>query len=255
MQEFLDGLSTLGTIDGVVAFLTLCVLEIVLGIDNLIFISLLVAKVPEDRQRMVRLTGLSLALIFRILLLLCITWIIKLTNPIITVSEIALSWRDIILLIGGLFLIGKSTMEIHHKISHRHDADEEKETKPTASQAGSMVSAIILQILAIDLIFSFDSILTAVGLTEDVPIMILAVMASIVFMMIFSRGVGRFINENPTIVILALAFLLMIGTLLVADALHFHVPRGYVYFALGFSLLVELLNLKLLKKIRRKKSL
>lgn len=240
----------MGTWDGIVAFLTLCVLEIVLGIDNLIFISLLVGKVPEENRRMVRMLGLGLALFFRIILLFCITWIIKLTDPVVTIAEFDLSWRDIILLVGGLFLIGKSTMEIRHKIT-RLDDDHSQEEEPKRS--GNIVTMMILQIIAIDLIFSLDSILTAVGLVEEVAIMIVAVMVSIIAMMIFAKGVGKFINENPTIVILALSFLLMIGTLLVADALHFHVPRGYVYFALGFSLLVELLNLQLLKRIRKRR--
>ena len=236
------------TVEGLIACITLALLEIVLGIDNLIFISILVGRVPKENQRKTRLLGLTLALVFRIAMLFCISWIIHLEEPVITLLDAELSWRDIILLAGGMFLLSKSTLEIHHKIQHKED-DEEEEGKSKASKA---LWLMLLQIIAVDMVFSIDSILTAVGLTEEVGIMIVAVVAAMGFMMIFARWVGDFINKNPTIVILALAFLIMIGLLLILDAFHVEVPRGYVYFAMGFAFVVELLNLKVIKRLRGK---
>lgn len=233
------------TPDHIFAFLTLCVLEIVLGIDNLIFLSIIVDKAPAEKQAGVRIAGLALALVFRIMLLLGISLLIQLTIPIFTISNFAFSWRDLILMVGGLFLLAKSTLEIHSKIE---ETQKEKDSKEEKAIVQKTIFNIVLQIVAIDLVFSLDSILTAVGLTKDVPIMIAAIVISMLFMLFFSEWVGKFIHKNPTIVMLALSFLLMIGVLLIADALHFHVPRGYIYFALGFSLLVEILNLQILKK-------
>jgi predicted tellurium resistance membrane protein TerC len=246
MGDFASSLEMLGTSQGIMSFLTLIVLEIVLGIDNLVFLSILVGKVPEDRQRFVRLMGLGLALVFRIILLMCISWLIGLTDPVVTIAQTDMSWRDLILLTGGIFLIYKSTAEIHSKILNKDHGPKED------NSAKKAVSMILVQIVAIDLIFSIDSILTAVGLTEEIAIMVLAVIASMVFMMVFAKSVGEFINRNPTVVILALAFLIMIGMLLIADSFHYHVPRGYVYFAMGFSFFVEVLNLRLLKNLRKK---
>lgn len=252
MDSFLQQFEFLTTADGIAAFLTLAVLEIVLGIDNLVFISILVGKAPVEHQRRIRNLGLLLALVFRIAMLFGISYIAKVTNPLFYVGETGFSIRDIILFSGGLFLIAKSTLEIHHKIAeaaHGHEKPESEAVKK--SNAKNIVSQMILQIIMIDIIFSIDSILTAVGLSNNVALMILAVMVSIVFMMIFSKAVGEFINKNPTIVMLALSFLIMIGMLLIADAFHMHVPRGYVYFAMSFSLMVEVLNLIMLNRLNK----
>lgn len=222
-----------------VALLTLTFLEIVLGIDNIIFISIVASKLPEEQQKKARLLGLSLALIVRIFLLLGITWLIGLTEPVISISEFELSWRDIILFVGGLFLIAKSTSEIHHKIE---GGDQEKEVKTRA------FSSAIIQIVALDIIFSFDSILTAVGLTNELLLMIIAVIASIIVMMIFSGNISDFINRHPTLQVLALSFLILIGFMLSIEALHYHVPKGYIYFAVFFSLIVEMINIRVRKK-------
>lgn len=254
MQEIFTQWDVLLSAEGILALLTLTVLEIVLGIDNLIFISILVGKAPKDEQKKIRTLGFGLALLFRIVLLLGISWLVQLTTPIITVMDFAFSWRDLILLVGGIFLIIKSTLEIHEKIRIAQHPEEEHGMMNDTSSVKKTVSMLIVQIVAIDLIFSLDSILTAVGMTKHILIMIIAVIIAIAFMMAFAKSVGEFINKNPTIVMLALSFLLMIGTLLIADAFHFHVPRGYVYFAMGFSLFVELLNLRLLQKMRKKNS-
>ncbi len=243
----MEGLSQLFSIDGLLAFLTLSVLEIVLGIDNLIFLSILVKKAPKEKQRFTRILGLALALVFRIVLLLGISWIVQLKEPILSIYEFNFSLRDLILLVGGLFLLTKSTLEIHEKL------EEQRESNKSEKKLQSGISMILLQIIAIDLVFSLDSILTAVGLTQNITIMISAVIISMLFMMVFAGWVSEFIHKNPTIIMLALSFLIMIGVLLIADAFHFHVPRGYIYFSLGFSLLVEILNLKLLKKHFRRK--
>lgn len=242
------------SLEGIMALLTLTVLEVVLGIDNLIFISILVGKAPLEKQKRIRNLGFGLALVFRIILLLGISWLVQLTTPIITIMDFGFSWRDLILLVGGIFLIIKSTLEIHEKIRLAHESEEEEHGMvKDAKSVSKTVSMLIVQIVAIDLIFSLDSILTAVGMTKHILIMIIAVIIAIGFMMAFAKSVGGFINKNPTIVMLALSFLLMIGTLLIADAFHFHVPRGYVYFAMGFSLFVELLNLRLLQRMRNKR--
>lgn len=225
-----------------VALLTLTFLEIVLGIDNIIFISLVAGKVPEESQKRARLGGLSIALIMRILLLLSITWIIGLTQPVLTIADFELSWRDIILISGGIFLLIKSTLEIHHKV-------EGQETQPGQKVKSSMsFSSAIIQIVLLDIVFSFDSILTAVGLTDQVILMIIAVIIAIIVMMIFAKPVGEFVNKHPTIQILALSFLILIGVMLIVEGAHYHVPKGYIYFAVFFSLLIEMLNMRYRKK-------
>lgn len=225
-----------------VALLTLTFLEIVLGIDNIIFISLVAGKVPEENQKRARLGGLSIALIMRILLLLSITWIIGLTQPVLTIADFELSWRDIILISGGIFLLIKSTLEIHHKV-------EGQETQPGQKVKSSMsFSSAIIQIVLLDIVFSFDSILTAVGLTDQVILMIIAVIIAIIVMMIFAKPVGEFVNKHPTIQILALSFLILIGVMLIVEGAHYHVPKGYIYFAVFFSLLIEMLNMRYRKK-------
>ena len=224
-----------------VALLTLTFLEIVLGIDNIIFISIVTDKLPLEHQRKGRNIGLLLALVFRIALLLGITWIIGFSAPLFSIMEHPVSGRDLILMAGGLFLLGKSTSEIHHKLEGESD-DLEPGTKK-----GLTLSAALVQIVALDMVFSFDSILTAIGLTEHVMIMIGAVTMSMIVMMLFSGAISKFINERPTLQILALAFLILIGFMLMLDAMGFHVPKGYIYFAVAFSLLVEMVNLKMRK--------
>lgn len=229
-------------LDTWIALLTLTFLEIVLGIDNIIFISIVAGKLPKEEQRKARLVGLSLALIVRVLLLMGITWLIGLTDPVITVSDFALSWRDIILAIGGMFLIAKSTSEIHHKVEG--DAPEKEIKKPKA------FSNAIVQIVLLDIIFSFDSILTAVGLTNQLILMIIAVILSIIVMMLFAKAIGDFVNKHETLQILALSFLILIGFMLILDATHTHVPKGYIYFAVFFSLIVEVINIRSRKKAK-----
>lgn len=222
--------------------LTLTFLEIVLGIDNIIFISIVTDKLPKEQQAKGRNLGLTMALFFRIGLLLGITWIIDFTEPLLTIFEHDLSGRDLILMAGGLFLLGKSTSEIHHKL------EGETEDREPGVKAGLSMTSALVQIVALDMVFSFDSILTAIGLTEHVIIMIGAVVISMFVMMLFSGAISRFINERPTLQILALAFLILIGFMLVLDAIGFHVPKGYIYFAVAFSLLVEMVNIRLRKK-------
>ena len=225
-----------------IALLTLTFLEIVLGIDNIIFISLVTGKLPKETQPKARLVGLSLALIFRIGLLLGISYIIHFTDPIISIAKFQLSGRDLILLGGGLFLLAKSTSEIHEKINDHADEKAEKE------KATPKFWSTIIQIILLDIVFSFDSILTAVGLTEHVIVMIIAVVLAMIVMMLFAGIISDFIHKHPTFQILALSFLILIGTMLIAEAFHYHVPKGYIYFAVAYSLVVELINMKIRKK-------
>jgi len=227
-------LQLLFSLDVWASFLTLAALEIVLGIDNLIFLAIVTARLPEHRQAFARRLGLLLALGLRILLLLAIWWIIGLTAPIFTVGDFAFSWRDLVLLLGGLFLLVKATLEIHHTV-------EGEDGHGPARQPASMLSAIV-QIALIDVVFALDSIITAVGMAEHVEVMIAAVVVAIVVMIVAAEPVSRFVLTHPTVKMLALAFLLLVGVLLVADAFHVHVPRGYVYFAIFFSGMVEALN-------------
>lgn len=225
-----------------IALLTLTFLEIVLGIDNIIFISIVSNKLPESQQAKTRTIGLLLALVFRIALLFGVTWIIQFTQPLFTVLGNELSGRDLILLGGGLFLIFKSTSEIHHKM--------EGATQDHSSRKASSMFSVILQIILLDIIFSFDSILTAIGLTEEITLMIIAVVISIGVMMVFAKQISNFISKNPTLEILALSFLILIGFMLCVESLDHHVPKGYIYFAVFFSLIVELLNMRLRKKTK-----
>lgn len=231
-------------LDTWVALLTLTFMEIVLGIDNIIFISIVAGKLPAEQQKKARLGGLGLALIMRILLLLSITWIVGLTEPVATIGGFELSWRDIILAVGGVFLLVKSVLEIHHKV----EAVEEDDHTGGAPKKVSGFTSAILQIVMLDIIFSFDSILTAVGLTDEILLMVIAVIVSIVVMMIFAKAIGDFVNKYPTIQILALSFLILIGFMLVVEALHTHVPKGYIYFAIFFSLIIEMLNIRYRRK-------
>jgi len=230
--------------EGLISLFTLMILEVVLGIDNIIFISIVSDRLPKDQQKKARLLGLALALIMRIGLLMGVSWLVSLTNPIYTFNEFDLTARDLILVAGGLFLLAKSTTEIHSKVSGLHEDDDEKSlNKKKLSMSGA-----IIQIILLDIVFSFDSILTAIGLTKHIEIMIIAVVFSIIIMMIFAEKVSNFVNNHPTVKVLALSFLMMIGMLLMAEGLHAHVPKGYIYAALGFSLFVEVLNLRMRKK-------
>jgi predicted tellurium resistance membrane protein TerC len=223
---------------GWVALLTLVVLEVVLGIDNLIFISILTNKLPKEQQVRARRLGISAALIMRLVLLATISFIVQLTEPLFTAFGHGFSWRDLILITGGLFLVWKATKEIHHTV----DPEDHKDTM--VGQTVSMtLGAAIFQILLLDLVFSIDSIITAVGMTDEIAIMYIAVIVAVSVMMLAATPLANFIAKNPTIVMLALGFLLMIGMTLIADGMGYHVPKGYIYAAMGFSALVEGLNM------------
>jgi predicted tellurium resistance membrane protein TerC len=227
------------------ALLTLTALEIVLGIDNVIFLSVIVSRIPQAQATRARQIGLALALVFRILLLSLLVWLIGLTDALFMLRGMAFSWRDIILIAGGLFLIAKATHEIHTEVEAR---DEESGDAPRASA----FLWVIVQIIAIDMVFSMDSIITAIGMAQDLEIMIAAVIIACVIMYVASGPVARFVMEHPTTKMLALAFLVLIGVALVADGFKFHIPRGYIYFAIAFSAAVEFFNT--LAKRNRKKS-
>ena len=223
-----------------IAFLTLSLLELVLGIDNVIFVSILSGKLPAKDQPKARFIGLSLALVMRVALLFSLTWVMSLVNPLFTVLDQHVSGRDLILLIGGLFLIFKSTHEIHGSL--------EGEEGSSSRKVYSSFASVIVQIMLLDIVFSLDSVITAVGMVDNVWIMIAAVVVSIIAMMLFAGTIGGFVQKHPTIKMLALAFLLLIGTTLIAEGLEFHIPKGYVYFAMAFSVFVETLNIRLRKK-------
>ncbi|MEO6338768.1 MAG: TerC family protein [Caulobacteraceae bacterium] len=234
------------------ALLTLIVMEVVLGIDNLIFISILTNKLPETHRARTRTIGIALALILRLALLSTIAFLVSLTRPILVIFAFEFSWRDIILIAGGVFLIWKSTSEIHENMQPE-DGEEDHCGKP-ASPAGAATlgfASAIVQILVLDMVFSIDSILTAVGMTDQLPIMFVAVIVAVLLMMFASGPLAAFINRNPSVVMLALAFLLVIGVMLIADGFGLHMPRGYIYAAMGFSAFVESLNLIKSKRRRR----
>ena len=222
-----------------VAFATLLALEIVLGIDNVIFISILASKLPVEQQAKARFVGLGLAMFMRIALLFSLSWIIRLTAPLFSIFNHEISGRDLILLLGGLFLIAKATHEIHQKL--------EGEEGHVSSRVAPTFTAIIIQILLLDIVFSLDSVITAVGMVDQIGIMISAVVISIGFMMAFAGPISNFVDRRPTVKMLALSFLLLIGVVLVAEGWGQHIQKGYIYFAMGFSVFVEMLNLKLRK--------
>jgi predicted tellurium resistance membrane protein TerC len=227
-----------------IALLTLTLLEIVLGIDNLIFISILSAKLPPAEQPRARRLGLSLALITRILLLCGIAFVARLEKPFWETTimgwELAVSWRDVVLIAGGLFLLAKSTYEIHEKLEGPEHGKEGK--------VAARFSSVIVQILLLDIVFSLDSVITAVGMTRKVPVMITAVVISMIVMLLFVNQIGAFVDKHPTIKMLALAFLILIGAMLVAEGFHQHIPKGYIYFAMAFAVGVEMLNMKMRAK-------
>jgi predicted tellurium resistance membrane protein TerC len=226
------------SLPSLISLLTLTSLEIVLGIDNVIFIAILAGRLPREEQPRARRLGIGMAVVTRVLLLLSITWVMRLTQPLVSVGAFALSGKQIILLLGGLFLIGKSTFEIHDKL-------EGAEHDRTASGGRAALSSVVLQIMVIDIVFSLDSVITAVGMTPHVPVMIVAVLLAAGVMMAFAGTISDFVHRHPTMKMLALAFLILIGVMLVAEAFGQHVDKGYIYFAMAFSLGVEVLNMRL----------
>jgi len=223
-----------------IAFATLTALELVLGIDNIIFISILVDKLPAEKREIARRIGLFMAMFMRIGLLLVLSWIVGLVEPMLTVLGHEVSGRDAILLLGGLFLIWKSTTEIHQTLEGAEDGH--------STSSKNTLFSVIFQIMVIDMVFSLDSIITAVGMVDQVEIMIAAVVSSVALMMVFARGIGEFVSNHPTIKMLALSFLVVVGVVLIAEGFEHHIPKGYVYFAMAFSVCVEMLNIRLRKK-------
>lgn len=220
-----------------ISLLTLTFLEIVLGIDNIVFVSLVASRMPVANQKQVRILGLILALVGRLVLLLGIGWVIGLNKSVFHINDFSVSFRDLILIVGGLFLVGKSTSEIHHKI--------EPKTKQAVNVKALTVKGAIIQIILLDLVFSLDSIITAVGLVDEMGVIIAAISIAMVIMLAFSRRISEFINQHPAMKLLALSFLLMIGTVLIVEGFHVHVPKGYIYFSMTFALGIEIINMKI----------
>lgn len=222
-----------------IALVTLTSLEIVLGVDNIIFISILVGRLPAAQRNRARAIGLSMAMIMRILLLLSLTWVMSLTAPMFTVLAQEISGRDIILIVGGLFLLGKSTFEMHNSLEG-HEAHHQ-------GSAAASFGGVLVQIAILDMVFSLDSVITAVGMANQVIVMILAIVIAVLVMMVSARKIGEFVDTHPTIKILALSFLIMVGVALIADGFDMHIPKGYIYFSMAFSMGVEMLNLRIRK--------
>ena len=234
------------TIPNLIALFTLTSLEVVLGIDNIVFIAIVASRLPEEQRRLARLLGLGVAVVTRLMLLFTLSYLASMTEPVIAYGDRDLSGRDIILILGGIFLIYKATKEIHEKT-----VGEESELRVKDASRAPTLRGIVFQIVLIDIIFSLDSVITAVGMTNNLPIMATAIILAVIVMLIFSGVIVDFIEENPTVKMLALAFLLMIGFVLIIDGFGYHVEKGYVYFAMGFSLFVEMLNLRSLRKRSR----
>ena len=230
------------TADGLIALVTLSVLEVVLGIDNVIFISILAGKLPKADQEKARRIGLLAAMGMRILLLMSIAWIVRLTAPLFSVGDHPISGRDLILMVGGLFLLFKATREIHEKL--------EGEEGHVSARVAPTMAAVITQIMLLDIVFSLDSVITAVGMADDLSIMVAAVVIAVAIMMFAARPVSAFVDAHPTVKVLALSFLLLIGASLIAEGFGVHIPKGYIYFAMGFSVFVEMVNLRVTKKGR-----
>lgn len=234
-------METLFSIHAIIPFLTLCALELVLGIDNIIFISIISDKLPQNQRKSARVIGLSLAIITRLALLLSLSWIMSLTTPLFTLFTKEISGRDIILILGGLFLIAKSTHEIHQKLE---SIEKNSDIKPKHSTFLS----ILIQILLLDLVFSLDSVITAVGMVNEIPIMAAAIIVSTIVMIFASNPIAEFVDRHPTIKMLALSFLVLIGVALLAEGFDTHIPKGYIYFSMAYALIVEVLNIRLRKK-------
>jgi predicted tellurium resistance membrane protein TerC len=232
----MDFLLDLFTVQNLIALLTLSALEIVLGIDNIVFIAILTGKLPPEHQKRARQIGLMAAMVMRVLLLLTISWMMKLTQPLFSLLGQEISGKDLILLVGGLFLLAKATWEIHDKLEGPEDH--------ATGKVARGVTAAIVQIMLVDLVFSLDSVITAVGMVDNVAIMIVAVVLAVIVMMIFANPVCAFIERHPTVKMLALSFLILIGVMLVAESFEAHIGKGYIYFAMGFSLFVEMLNIR-----------
>lgn len=230
------------------ALVSLTAMEVVLGIDNLVFISVLTGKLPPEQRRRVTRIGVGAALVLRVGMLFGLSWIMHLTTVLVQVGDHGVTWKHLILLAGGLFLMWKATREIYEKVEYREDHAEAKAGEGAAKKAASSAAGAIAQIIGIDLVFSIDSIATAVGMVEDVPVMVVAMLVAVLSMMAFAGSIGAFVEKHPSMKILALSFLLLIGALLVAEALGQHISKGYIYFAMGFSVLVELLNLRFRQK-------
>lgn len=235
------------TVDIFFSFITLSLLEIVLGIDNLVFIALVVQRLPAHLRRKVRYIGLSLALFFRIAMLMGIAWLMTLTKPLLTIVQMDLSTKDLLLIAGGLFLLVKSTLEMHHDISA---SKKEAEGSSKEIKVKQYFTGAVIQVVIIDIIFSLDSIITAVGMTTNVPVIVAAMVVAMFVMIACSGYLAEFISRHPTFKMLAISFILMIGTLLIAEGLHFHVPRGYIYFAFSFSIFVEAMNTLVRKNLQ-----
>lgn len=240
MEIYRESMETLFSINSLIAFLTLCALELVLGIDNVIFISIISDRLPVKQRRKARTIGLSLAIITRLLLLLSLSWMMSLTTPLFTVFGQSFSGRDIILILGGLFLIAKSTHEIHQKLESSEESQSEIKH--------SSFSFIIFQILLLDIVFSLDSVITAVGMVNEISIMVAAIIISTIIMIIASHPIAEFVDRHPTIKVLALSFLVLIGVALLAEGFDTHIPKGYIYFSMTYALVVEFLNIRLRKK-------
>jgi predicted tellurium resistance membrane protein TerC len=238
----MDFLSWITQPDAWVALLTLTVLEIVLGIDNIVFISVLTSRLPREQQARARTIGLGAALVMRVLLLLTISWIIGLTQPLLTIAGFEFSGRDVVLILGGLFLLWKSTTEIHAAL------EGEETGHGGTGRATATFGSVILQIGLLDIVFSLDSVITAIGMAKHVGVMITAVVISVVIMLVAAGSISAFVNRHPTVKMLALSFLLLIGMSLIAEGFEFHIPKGYVYFAMGFSIFVEVLNIQFRRK-------
>lgn len=233
------------SMESLIALSTLTAMEIVLGIDNIVFISIIVARLPTEQREKARKIGIALALVLRLGLLFCISWVMGLTEPLFAILNKSFSGRDLILVGGGLFLIGKSTFEIHHKFEEHAEIADRPGLKPAATAA---FGSILMQILVLDLVFSLDSVITAVGMAQQIWVMVAAMLISVGVMLLAAKSVGDFVDRHPTVKILALSFLIMIGTMLLAEGMSFHFDKGYIYFAMFFSLMVEMINIRLRKK-------
>jgi predicted tellurium resistance membrane protein TerC len=229
------------TTDGLIALVTLTFLEIVLGVDNVIFISILSGKLPPNEQKKARRVGLIAAMVMRILLLMSLAWMVRLTAPLVTFFNQSVSGRDLILIVGGLFLLAKATIEIHERL--------EGEEGHSSARVAPSFTAVILQIMLLDIVFSLDSVITAVGMADSIAIMVAAVVIAVGIMMFSAEPISAFVNRHPTIKVLALSFLLLIGASLIADGFGLHIPKGYIYFAMGFSVFVEMINLRVRKSV------